>query len=330
MPAADIVFDTLFGFQRTAALKSGIDLDLFTAIDEGTTTASGLAARVGAAERGVRILCDYLVTIDLLTKSGSDYALTAESAAFLSRRSPAYMGTVARFLTLPFIENNFDNLTDSVRRGGVTPDASTVSAENPIWIEFAKSMVPMAVPAASAIAEILSVATMGPIRVLDVAAGHGLYGIALAQRNPNAEVVAADWGPVLAVAREHAQQAGVVERFRTLEGDAFTTDFGGPYDVALVTNFLHHFDPPTCTAFMAKVRAALKPGGRIGVLEFVPNDDRVSPGVPARFSLTMLAGTPGGDAYTLPELAGMLEQAGFSGATAHSMPTPQLLIVAHA
>jgi SAM-dependent methyltransferase len=328
MPSADIVFDTLFGFQRTAALKSGIDLDMFTAIDEGVKTASALAARVGAAERGVRILCDYLVTIDLLTKSGTTYALTTESAAFLSKRSPAYMGTMARFLTLPDIEKNFDNLTDAVRRGGVAPAGNTVSEENPIWIEFAKSMVPMAVPAAHAIADFLKIETMGPIRVLDIAAGHGMYGIVLAQRNPQAEVVAADWGLVLAVAREHARQAGVGARLRTVEGDAFKTDFGGPYDVALVTNFLHHFDPPTCTAFLSKVHAALKPGGRVAVLEFVPNDDRVSPGLPARFSLTMLAGTPSGDAYTFSELARMLDAAGFSGAMAHSMPTPQQVIVA--
>jgi ubiquinone/menaquinone biosynthesis C-methylase UbiE len=105
-------------------------------------------------------------------------------------------------------------------------------------------------------------------------------------------------------------------------------DFGGPYDVALVTNFLHHFDPATCTTFLRKVHAALKPGGRVVVLEFVPNPDRISPPMPAGFSLTMLAGTPSGDAYTLAELQQQLGGAGFGAASAHGLPTPGTILVA--
>jgi cyclopropane fatty-acyl-phospholipid synthase-like methyltransferase len=120
----------------------------------------------------------------------------------------------------------------------------------------------------------------------------------------------------------------VQDRYRTLPGDAFKVDFGSGFDAALVTNFLHHFDPETCTNFLRKVHAALAPGGRVAVLEFVPNPDRVSPPVPARFSLTMLAGTPGGDAYTFAELKDQLEGAGFRNVSAHSLPTPQTILLA--
>lgn len=328
MPSPDVVFDTLFAYQRSAALKTAIDLGLFTAIDEGARTSSALAKRCGASERGMRILCDYLSTIALLTKADGAYQLTAETAAFLSQRSPAYLGTTARFLLRPELKGNFDKLTEAVRHGGVAPGGdNNVSEENPIWVEFARSMMPMMVPAAHAIADLVA-GTEGALKVLDIAAGHGIFGIAIAQGNPRAEIVAVDWKAVLAVAEENARAAQVQDRYRTRPGDAFKVDYGTGYDVALVTNFLHHFDPPTCTDFLRKVHAALKPGGRVVVLEFVPNPDRVSPPIPARFSLTMLAGTPSGDAYTLAELRQQLESAGFSDLSTHALPTPETVLVA--
>jgi predicted nicotinamide N-methyase len=328
MPSAEIVFDTLFAYQRSAALNTAIDLDVFTTIDGGQTTAAAIATQCRASERGMRMLCDYLSTVGLLSKSDGTYHLTPEAAAFLSKRSPAYLGTTARFLLRPELKKNFEDLTEAVRRGGVPPSAhNTVSDENPIWVEFARSMGPMMVPAAHGIADLVA-GTSGDLIVLDIAAGHGLFGITIAQRNPLAQIVAVDWPAVLAVATEHARAAGVEGRYRTVPGDAFKVDFPGGFDVALVTNFLHHFDPPTCTSFLRKVHAALTAGGRVVVLEFVPNPDRVSPPVPARFSLTMLAGTPGGDAYTLAELQGQLARAGFGNVSSHALPTPQTILLA--
>src|SRR5262249_53876826 len=105
-------------------------------------------------------------------------------------------------------------------------------------------------------------------------------------------------------------------------------DYGAGYDVVLVTNFLHHFDPPTCTSLLRKIAAAMKPGGRVAILEFVPNDDRVSPPEAARFSLTMLAGTPAGDAYTFAELRRMVEEAGLKNVERHSTPSPETVVIA--
>ncbi len=328
MPSAEIVFDTLFAYQRSAALNSAIDLDVFTAIEDGHTTPAAIASRAGASERGIRILCDFLTTIGLLTKPDGAYRLPPESAAFLSTRSPAYLGTTARFLLRPQLKQNMDRLTEAVRLGGVPPSGdNNVSDENPIWIEFARSMGPMMVPAAHGIADLVAAAE-GPLKVLDIAAGHGLFGITIAQRNPQAEIVALDWPSVLAVAVEHATAAQVQNRYRTLAGDAFKVAYPTGFDAALVTNFLHHFDSPTCTTFLKKVHAALKPGGRVAVLEFVPNPDRVSPPVPARFSLAMLAGTPRGDAYTFAELEQQLETAGFRNVSRHALPTPETILLA--
>ena len=133
MPSAEIVFDTLFAYQKSAALKTAIDLELFTAIDDGAHTAAAIATRINVSERGARILCDYLTVNKLLAKSDGTYQLVPESAAFLSKRSPAYLGTIANFLLRPELKNNFENLTEAVRRGGVGPhDTNIVSTENPV------------------------------------------------------------------------------------------------------------------------------------------------------------------------------------------------------
>jgi SAM-dependent methyltransferase len=326
-PSPELFFQTVNSYQRTAAVKSAIELDVFTAIGEGARTANDIAARCSASERGVRVLCDYLVIAGLLTKEGGGYGLTRDSAVFLDRRSRAYMGGTLEFLLSPMITDAFVHLTDAVRKGSTAmPDGGTVAHENPVWVKFARAMVPMMAMPAQAIAGI--VGGDGKIKVLDIAAGHGIFGIAVAQKNPQAEVVALDWPGVLEVAKENARGAGVAERYATIEGSAFDADFGTGYDLVLLTNFLHHFDVQTCETLLRKVHAALKEGGRAATLEFVPNEDRVSPPVPAAFSLMMLGGTPGGDAYTFPELESMFRNAGFSRSEPHQLPaTPETLIV---
>jgi 2-polyprenyl-3-methyl-5-hydroxy-6-metoxy-1,4-benzoquinol methylase len=331
VPTPAIVFETLMGYQRTAALRTGIELDLFRAIGTGPGDVASLARHCGASERGIRILCDYLTVIGLIAKHGESYAHTPASAAFLDPRSPACIAATARFLGAPELTEPYDRLTEIVRTGRtVMQGQGTVEPENPVWVEFAHSMAPMMAPMAGPLGTIVLAERRGPIQVLDIAAGHGLFGIEVAKQNPQARIVALDWAPVLEVAKENARKAGVGDRFAPLAGSAFDLDFGGPYDVVLLTNFLHHFDSPTCVELLVKVRSALKPGGLAAALEFVPNEDRVSPPMQAMFSLTMLATTAAGDAYTFSELQQMYLAAGFVNVTAHPVPTgPHTVVVGH-
>ena len=247
-PSPELYFDTIFAYQRTAALRAAVHLDLFTAMDgpDGARTAPEVAKRIGAPERSTTILCDYLAVLGFLQKSGGTYALTPDSAMFLSTRSPAYLGSTADFLASAAMMENFDTLTDTVRRGTIAPvNNNTVADDNPMWVQFARAMAPMMMPPAFGIADALGVASAGPLHVLDIAAGHGAFGIVLAQKNPRVDVVALDWAAVLEVARENAEKAGVGDRYRLLPGDAFKVDYGTGFDVVLVTNFLHHFDRAT-------------------------------------------------------------------------------------
>ncbi|MFB3145073.1 MAG: methyltransferase [Candidatus Methylomirabilales bacterium] len=316
----EAIFETLTAYQKAAALHAAIQLDLFSGIAEGATTVPALAKRCGTSERGMRSLCDYLVVQQFLSKGEGGYTLSDQAAMFLDRRSPAYMGSVSTFLLSAHLRRAFEDVAAAVRQGGtVLEEQGMLAAQNPAWVEFARGMAPVAKPQADAIAHLFESRNLVPGRVLDVAAGHGSYGIALGSRWPEAEVVFQDWANVLAVAEENARGAGLAERYRTLAGDAFTVDLGGPYDTILVTNFLHHFDVPTCVRFLRRVRGALSDEGRVVTVEFVVDADRVSPPRAAAFSLVMLVSTPAGDAFTRVELEEMFQKAGFSHSEIHPL-----------
>ncbi|SPE27938.1 Methyltransferase type 12 [Candidatus Sulfopaludibacter sp. SbA3] len=308
-----LVFETLFAYQRTAGLRAAIEVDLFRAVGEGPCDAACLAERCGASERGTRILSDYMVVLGFLAKENGIYRHTPTSQQFLDPRSPACVASTARFLTMPEMQEPLDRLAEIVRSGRtVLPGQGTVEPDNPVWVEFAHSMAPMMAPLAAPLGQTVLRWRSGPMQVLDIAAGHGLFGIEIARQNPEAHIVGLDWARVLEVAMENARKAGVSERYKLLPGSAFDVAYGGPYDAILLTNFLHHFDYATCVDLLKKVQAALKPGGVAATLEFVPNEDRVSPPMPAGFALTMLASTESGDAYTFRELEGMHHDAGFA------------------
>jgi 2-polyprenyl-3-methyl-5-hydroxy-6-metoxy-1,4-benzoquinol methylase len=164
--------------------------------------------------------------------------------------------------------------------------------------------------------------------VLDIAAGPGVYGIEIARLNPQAQIYGQDWKNVLEVSVEAARNAGVADRYHTIPGSAFEADLGNNYDLILLPNFLHHFDHETNVALLKRVRTALKTSGRVATVEFVPNEDRVSPPMPATFSMMMLGSTVGGDAYTYSELAAMMRDAGFSRSTQQPLPrSPETLIL---
>lgn len=331
-PSPAMVFDMLFAYQRTAALRTAIELDVFRAVGEGPGDAASIARRCSASERGIRILCDFLTANGLLNKIEGRYAHTGTSSMFLDPRSPACVASAAKFLGNPMIQEPFDSLAEIVRTGRtVLSGQGAVEPENPAWVEFAHSMAPMMAPMAPPLGIIVLEGLQGPVSVLDIAAGHGLFGIEIARQNPQAHIVAIDWAPVLEVARANARKAEVDDRYETKAGSAFEVDFGGPYDILLLTNFLHHFDRPTCVGLLKRARAALRQGGRVAALEFVPNEDRVSPPMAASFGLTMLATTAAGDVYTLREYEEMYREAGFDQVTGHPVPTgPHTVVVGHA
>jgi SAM-dependent methyltransferase len=269
----------------------------------------------------MRILCDYLCIIGFLAKDGGRYSLTQDSAMFLDKRSPAYLSGAIEFQLSPMLADGFKDLAAAVRKGGaVISEEGVVAPEHPIWVKFAYAMAPMAAMPSHLMAKLVDEKADRNLKTLDIAAGHGLYGIAFAKNNPQAEIVALDWAPVLEVAKENARNAAVSDRYSTIEGSAFDVEYGSGYDLVLLTNFLHHFDTATCEKLLRKVCTALADTGRAVALEFVPNEDRISPPEAAGFSMMMLGGTPSGDAYTFSELERMFINTGFARGEIHPLP----------
>jgi 2-polyprenyl-3-methyl-5-hydroxy-6-metoxy-1,4-benzoquinol methylase len=329
-PSPERIFNTLNAYQQSEALKTGIELDLFTAIGEGIAEPAALAKEVHAAERGVRILCDYLAIHGFLHKSNGRYTLSPDAAVFLSKKSPAYIGSAIGFLMDADQVKKFSGLTEAVRKGGTAFETGDhTKPHEEMWVKFAKSIGPLAMPNANFVAQVIDARSEKPMKVLDIAAGHGMYGITIARQNPHARIVAVDWPAVLQVAKENARTSGIADRYETRPGSAFEGDLGEGYDYVLLTNILHHFDETTCEELLRRAHAALKPGGSAVTVEFVPNADRISPPTAAAFPLIMLANTDSGDAYTFAEYETMFKNAGFHSPKLHSAPDlPEQLVVA--
>jgi len=324
-----LYWQVMSGFQMSAAMRTAVELSLFTKIGEGNKTAAAIAEACGASERGIRILCDTMAVLGFLSKQGNEYGLTDVSAVFLNKNSPAYIGSTIDFIMSPMQMRGFEDLTSAVKQGGsARRENDSIVEDSEMWVKFARSMAPMMIPSAMFILQNLDIETDRKLKILDIAAGHGMFGVMFAQKFPNAEVYPLDWANVLTVAQENAEKAGVADRLHPIPGSAFDVEMGEGYDIILLTNFLHHFDKPGCVDFLKKIHAALADDGQVLTLEFIPNDDRISPPAEALFSLVMLAATPGGDAYTFAELKEMFEAAGFSQNGHLSMPAmPQHWVV---
>jgi len=325
-PGPQKIFETLGAFRRTAAIKTAIELDVFTAIGEGPASALQIARRCSVSERGIRKLCNYLTMLGFLERRDDAYLQSRDAAAFLDRRSPAYLGASA---SEAITGEGFSKLTEAVRRGGTAlAGGGTLAPEHPVWVEFARAMAIPGMFLARMLADGLQEPVDRPRKILDIAAGHGLYGIEFAKRNPRAEIFAVDWQQVLHIALGNAVKAGVSERFHLIPGDALSVEFGGGYDLALITNFLP--DLGAIEGLLKRIHSALGEDGRVALFELVLDEDQASPPAAVELDLTLLATTPSGETRTASQLSEVLRHAGFDRVEIREVPpAPNRLAIAY-
>lgn len=313
------------GAATTAALKAGIDLEVFTHIAHGDDTPEKIAAAKKLPVRSTRILCDALVAFGALLKSDGRYTNSPGAQALFVKGSPAYAGGMTAITANPLIWNELARLTEVVKTGHTLLENRSAEAEdNPFWQDFARGSRMMAQLAGPAVAETAAAMFPGgaPKKILDIACGSGFYGFGALKRFPGARLTSVDWPGVLKHAQANAQQAGVADRAEFRAGDIFTDDLGSGYDLILAPNIYHHFSLEKNLELSRRLHAAAVPGGALVIVDMVPDEAREKERFALAFALTMLIWTRDGDTYTLSEYRKMLEPAGFREVKLATVPGP--------
>jgi 3-hydroxy-5-methyl-1-naphthoate 3-O-methyltransferase len=166
------------------------------------------------------------------------------------------------------------------------------------------------------------------MKVLDLATGSGVWGIAMAQAAATVSVTAVDWPEVLPITRATVTRFGVVDRFTFVAGDLQQVDFGSGYNVATLGHILHSEGRERSRTLLKKTFAALASGGTIAIAEFLVSEDRTSPVHCLIFAANMLVNTETGDTYSFEEISEWLQEAGFVDMRKHEAPGPSPLVLA--
>ncbi len=321
------LMDTAWGFTRSQILKSGVELDVFTQIESGQRTAPALARAIGASERGIRILMNALTGLQVLEKAGEEYRLTEGARLFLSKNSPAYMGEW--LLHVDQLMPAWAHLTEVVRSGQPFQQGGEKDRDE-FFSTIVGGLFTMNSPGAQAAARAMLGQRSG-LQILDIGAGSGVWGIAFAQRDPNAWLTLVDFPKILAIAKRFVDQHGVGERVHYLPGDFRELDLGKEqYDIAILGHICHSEGARNTQTLFRRIRQALKPGGQLLIAEFLVDEARQTATFPLLFAVNMLVNTEEGDTFTLSELRAWLLAAGFPTVEALEAPAPSPLIVAHA
>jgi C-methyltransferase len=309
-------------YKTTSLLRAGVELGVFDALAEGPAAAETLAGRLGADTRGIRILLDALVAIGLVDPGEAGYRLASGGETLLVSKSPQYLGDMVKVMCSDWEWDALKRLGEAVRHGGTVMDQHAETEQYEYWVDFAAFASAIANPTAAVMADALSAwaADRPCLDVLDMACGHGIYGYTFCQRHAGARVWSLDWPNVLPVAARHAERLGVRDRVELLPGDMFSAPLGGPYDLVMLTNVLHHFDEARGIELLRRARGVLKPDGRLALVGFTVGDKgpAVDP-APYLFSVLMLVWTQQGEVHSEAAYDRMLAASGFGGATVHSV-----------
>jgi len=320
-----------FGFAYAPPLIIGaaVSNKVFDTLEGGGKTIEQVGKETGASERGLRIIMNALVGLELLKKDRKGkYSLTPESAAFLLSGKPATQaGFFATFL--PQLVSTWLSLTDVVREGRPVLAVNQEEPGTEFFSQLVENIIPMSYTGAKALGDHLKLAkTKDEVRVLDLAAGSGIWGIALAQKSPCLRVTAVDWAGMIPTTKRITQKFGVGDRFKFIEGDLLQADFGDGYDVATLGHILHSEGEERSRQLLKKSLRALKPGGAIAIAEWLVNDDRTKPLPSLMFAVQMLVNTEKGDTFSFNEIKTWREEAGFKKVRKLEAPGPSPLILA--
>jgi len=323
------IYQFAWGFAPPLVLEVAIRHRIFDVLDSGPKSFHEIQTATGASERGLGAILNFLVGFDFLRKDHSgSFSLAPESAAFLVSTKPEFQGGIIRH-TSEHLLPNWLRLNEIVATGKPAQSVNSERQGTEFFESFVNDIFPMSYHVARELAQHLDLgAEDGPVSVLDLAAGSGVWGIALAQSSNQVRVTAVDWPGVLPVTRKTVARFGLADRFTFNEGDLLDASFGSEHNVATLGHILHSLGRDDSKTLLNRTFQALAPGGTIAIAEFLVNDDRTGPLNALTFALNMLVNTDCGDTFSFEEIAGWLGEAGFTDA--RTLPThgPSPLILA--
>jgi ubiquinone/menaquinone biosynthesis C-methylase UbiE len=318
-----------FAYAPPLIISAGVSNKVFDSLEGDAKTTEQVAKETGASARALRILMNALVGLGLLKKNRQGkYSLTSESAAFLLSKKPGthagFFGTIA-----PQLISRWLRLSNIVREGRPAVAVNQETEGTEFFSQLVENIIPMSYPPAQKLGDHLKLAkTKGEIRALDLAAGSGIWGIALAQKSPRVRVTAVDWAGMIPTTKRITQSFGVGDRFNYLEGDILETNFGSGYDIAILGHILHSEGEDRSRQLLRKIFRALKSGGTIVIAEWLVNDDRTKPLPSLMFAVQMLVNTEKGDTFSFNEIKNWLEDACFKKVRKLQAPGPSPLVLA--
>jgi hypothetical protein len=318
------IFQFAWGYAPPLVIEAGIRHHVFDVLDSGPKSVSEVSKATGASERGLTAIMNVLLAKD---QKGT-YCLTPESAAFLVSTKPSFQGGLIRHSSEQLIPN-WLHLNDVVATGQPVAAVNQQGPGTDFFAEFVNDIFPMSYRVTQELAGHLNLKDAdAPVRVLDLAAGSGVWGIGLAQSSSQVRVTAVDWPGVIPVTKKTVARFGVADRFTFVEGDLQQADFGSGHDVATLGHILHSEGIARSKALLAKTFAALTSGGTIAIQEFLVNADRTGPLGSLIFAVNMLVNTDGGDTFSFEEISSWLNEAGFVNARTLDTHGPSPLILA--
>ena len=309
-----------WGFAPPLILAVASRNRVFDFLDAAEHSVEEVAELTNGSIRGWRAILNCLVGLDFLTKKNGRYQTTPESSTYLVTTKPTYIGGFFRHISQQLLPS-WLNLEEIVRTGKPAARGRDRAEAEKFFADFVGDLFSLSYPAALTLAQNLKLKeASSELRVLDIATGSGVWGIALAQQSEHVQVSAVDLPLVLEVTRKTTARFGLLTRFEFLPGDILEVEFPSGYDVATLGQILHTEGETRSRALLKKVYDALKPGGTIAIAEFTPNADRTGPVQSLVFAVNMLVNSAEGDTYPFKQVAGWLEEAGF--VDARELPAP--------
>ncbi len=307
VPNVAPLLDINFGFARARVLDTALELRLFTSIAEGVNTSPALAMVANCDAHGIQRLLDALVGLDLLQCEHCIYSLSPLAAAYLVEGQPTYIGSHLRSVVEQW--DTWSCLTQVVRNRQPLQDLGAPGSRGRSPGMFAHNF-PIIFPIAWKMACQLDLPVQG--RVLDLFAGSGTWGIAVALRHPQVEVVAQDESALLEVAQERVRHFGLEERFtfRTTEVDEPML-CAESFNLILVSHVCRFMGAQRSQALLSECHRLLRPDGYLLLADVMPDDERTGPSAALVIGVSLLLHTLEGDVFTASQYQTWLKAAGF-------------------